>query len=215
MGNPVVGERIRIRRKELGLTLDDIAVEIGVARSTIQRYEAGTIEKLKLPVIEAIARVLRVAPEWLAGKTDQKFRNDSGQSSVPPGFEPMPQMVQVPIIGNIACGQPITAEANVEGFSNLPEEWGADFILRCHGDSMAPKILDGDTVAIRKVEEILNGQITAVRIGDEATLKRVYLYPDRLELRPINPDFEPIILWHEEMNRVAIEGRAVGLCRGI
>lgn len=75
MGNPVVGERMRTRRKELGMTLDDISMEIGVARSTVQRYETGAIEKLKLPVIEAIARVLRVTPEWLVGKTDEPLRD--------------------------------------------------------------------------------------------------------------------------------------------
>ena len=70
MGNSIVGARIESRRKEQGLTLDDIALEIGVARSTIQRYEKGTIERLKIPVIEAIARVLKVSPAWLVGKTD-------------------------------------------------------------------------------------------------------------------------------------------------
>lgn len=70
MGNSIVATRMQRRREELGLTLDDIALEIGVARSTIQRYEKGTIEKLKLPVIEAIANVLKVDPAWLVGKTD-------------------------------------------------------------------------------------------------------------------------------------------------
>lgn len=71
MQNQIVGSRIETRRKELGLTLDDIAQEIGVARSTVQRYEKGTIEKIKLPVIEAIARILSVDPAWLCGKTDE------------------------------------------------------------------------------------------------------------------------------------------------
>ncbi|MBQ4298168.1 MAG: helix-turn-helix transcriptional regulator [Clostridia bacterium] len=71
MGNTVIGERIAARRKALGLTLDDIAAELGVAKSTISRYEKGNIENLKLPVIEAIARVLRVDPAWLIGKSDE------------------------------------------------------------------------------------------------------------------------------------------------
>lgn len=70
MGNKVVGERIELRRKQLGLTLDDIAREIGVAKSTIQRYESGNIENIKLPVIEAIANFMSVNPSWLCGKTD-------------------------------------------------------------------------------------------------------------------------------------------------
>lgn len=70
MGHQVVGERIEQRRKQMGLTLDDIAQELGVARSTIQRYEKGTIDRVKLPIIEAIARVIAVNPAWLCGKTD-------------------------------------------------------------------------------------------------------------------------------------------------
>ncbi len=70
MGNKVVGKRIETRRKQLGLTLDDIAQEIGVARSTIQRYETGSIQTIKLPVIEAIADMMSVNPAWLCGKTD-------------------------------------------------------------------------------------------------------------------------------------------------
>ena len=78
---------------------------------------------------------------------------------------------------------------------------------------MEPKIHDGDLVAIRAGLQIENGQVAAVRIGDEATLKRVYRYPERLILRPINEDFEEIVLEGEEINRASIEGKAVGLCR--
>lgn len=76
MGNSIIGDRILSRRQELGLTLDDIATDIGVARSTIQRYEKGTIERLKMPVIEAIASVLHVNPAWLVGKTDDPTELD-------------------------------------------------------------------------------------------------------------------------------------------
>ena len=71
MGNTIIGERIAERRKALGLTLEDIAQEIGVSKSTVSRYESGTFESIKLPVIEAIARVLHVNPSWLIGKTDK------------------------------------------------------------------------------------------------------------------------------------------------
>ena len=71
MGNRAIGERIEGRRKELGLTLDFVAQEIGVAKSTVQRYEKGTIDKIKLPVIEAIARVLNVNPAWICLKSEK------------------------------------------------------------------------------------------------------------------------------------------------
>lgn len=80
---------------------------------------------------------------------------------------------------------------------------------------MEPRIHDGDLVAIRSQAEVENGEIAAVRIGEEATLKRVYLHPSFIELRPENPAFESIILSREEMNSVTIEGKAIGLCRDI
>ena len=70
MKNEDIGARIESRRRALGLTLDDIAQEIGVAKSTVYRYEKGTIDKIKMPVIEAIARVLKVNPSWICCKTD-------------------------------------------------------------------------------------------------------------------------------------------------
>ena len=76
-----IGQRIKMRRLELGLTLDDVAHQIGLAKSTIQRYEAGKIEKLKLPVIEAIANVLNVDPSWICCTTDEQNKPASSSES--------------------------------------------------------------------------------------------------------------------------------------
>ena len=105
----------------------------------------------------------------------------------------MPPMDQVPLIGQIACGDPITAEENQEGIVSVPTAWHATFTLICKGDSMSPRIKSGDLVAIRKQGSAENGQIAAVRIDGEATLKHVYKYSDYIELRPENPAFESII----------------------
>ena len=107
--------------------------------------------------------------------------------SVPPGFEPLPEMATVPLVGRIACGQPITAEENLEGYVSIPAAWHATFTLKCCGDSMEPRIKDGDLVAIRSQPQVENGEIAAVRIGDEATLKHLYFHEDYIELRPENP----------------------------
>lgn len=121
----------------------------------------------------------------------------------------------VPLVGRIACGTPITAEQNVERIVCVPSKWRSTFTLTCKGDSMEPRIHDGDLVAIRKQPEVENGEIAAVRIGEEATLKHVYLHENFIELRPENPAFNSIILSREDMNTVVIEGKAVGLCRDI
>ena len=83
MGKEIIAARMKNRRDELGLTLDDIASEIGLAKSTIQRYETGTIGRIKLPVIEAIARILKVNPAWLIGKSEdmEPVRKNEGASS--------------------------------------------------------------------------------------------------------------------------------------
>lgn len=215
MGNSIVADRIRQRREELGMTLEDIASEIGVSRSTVQRYEKGTIGRLKLPVIEAIARALRVAPEWLVGKTDDMLRppEPSPPATIPfPASNLMPMFGTKPLprIGDIACGEPALAEQNFEGIDLVPDFVDADFTLQCHGDSMInARIFDGDIVCIRQQEKVENGEIAAVLVdGEEATLKRVRIYPDHIVLEPENPKYRPMPFWEDDMNRVRILGKA-------
>ena len=190
---------------------------IKLTKSDLSQYVSGKVapgqDKLSI-----IGMTLDVSEAWLMGYDVPMKRGDShkmSDDSVPPGFEPLPEMESVPLVGRIACGQPITAEENLEGYVSIPAEWHATFTLMCKGDSMEPTIHDGDLVAIRKDVQVENGQIAAVRIGDEATLKHLYLYPDKVVLQPENPCYEPIVKIGEEMNDVTIEGKAVGLCRGL
>ena len=213
MGNSIVATRMQQRREELGLTLDDIALEIGVARSTIQRYEKGTIEKLKLPVIEAIANVLQVDPAWLVGKSDDPKIADEVS---PDNILPFPTMKSVPLIGTIACGEPILAAENIECEVDMPEHVKADFALRCKGDSMInARIYDGDIVYIRQQPTVDDGQIAAVLVDDEATLKRVHLYPDHVVLEPENPQYRPLSFWESDMEHVRILGKAVAFTSNV
>ena len=190
---------------------------IKLTKSDLSQYVSGKVapgqDKLSI-----IGMALDVSEAWLMGYDVPMKRGNSrrmADDSVPPGFEPLPEMESVPLVGRIACGQPITAEENLEGYVSIPAAWRATFTLQCEGDSMEPTIHDGDLVAIRKDVHIENGQIAAVRIGDEATLKHLYLHEDYIELRPENPTYSSIIRRKEEMNDVTIEGKAVGLCRGI
>lgn len=213
MGNKVVGERIEYRRKQLGLTLDDVAQEIGVAKSTIQRYERGTIETIKLPVIEAIAKIMSVNPAWLCGKTDnmEPEQLTTEKYWLPSNLYPLEPTSKVPLIGQIACGEPILADENIEDYVDLPRHIRADFALTCRGDSMINAgIREGDVVYIRKQERVENGQIAAVLIDDEATLKRFYFDGVSIRLMAENPSFPTKIFVGEEMNNVHIVGLAVG-----
>ena len=119
---------------------------------------------------------------------------------------------RLPILGDIACGKPIYAEEEHESFATIDNGLDADFCLRAHGDSMTgARIYDGDIVFIRSQSTVDNGEIAAVVIDDEATLKRVYFYPDKakLVLTPENPKYEPLVYTNEELNSIKILGKAV------
>ena len=207
-------ERLKSLRREKGWSQQRLADELDLSKSSVNMYERGEREP-GFETMEAIADLFNVDMNYLYGRTDIKIADPivlaPKKPTIPPGFEPMPKMKKVPLIGSIACGEPITAIQNREGKIDAPENMQCDFALRCKGDSMiGAGIHDGDAVYIRIQPEVENGQIAAVRIGDEATLKRVYLHKDYIELRPENPDYESIIRRREEMNDVHIEGRAVG-----
>lgn len=198
-----------------GMKAADLSKKTKVAEGTISCYINGRYEA-KQNRVQVFAEALNVNPAWLMGydvpmETESRHSVAPASRPIPPGFEPMPKMKKVPLIGAIACGDSITATENREGEIDVPEDIRCDFALRCKGNSMiGAGIHDGDAVYIRIQPEVENGQIAAVRIGDEATLKRVYLHTDYIELRPENPDYESIIRRREEMNDVHIEGKAVG-----
>ena len=197
-----VGDRIRQVRQEQDVTQQEQAV---------YKYENNIVTNIPTDKVDAIAKRLKVSPAYLMGWEEQPTPKPTSPAPIPPGFIPMPKMKKVPLIGAIACGDPITALQNREGDVDVPENVRCDFALKCHGDSMVGAgIHDGDVVYIHIQPEVENGEIAAVRIGDEATLKRVYLHMDYVELRPENPAFESIIRRKEDMNDVHIEGKAVG-----
>lgn len=206
-------KNLRISR---GITQVELAAKLGISRSTVGMYETGGREP-DFETMEAIADIFNVDMDYLMGRSqvERKHPITPPSSEIPPGFQPMPDMDVVPLVGRIACGTPITAEENVERMVCVPSKWHSTFTLTCEGSSMEPRIHDGDLVAIRSQPEVENGEIAAVRIGEEATLKHVYLHENFIELRPENPAFESIILSKEDMNTVVIEGKAVGLCRDI
>lgn len=184
---------------------------IGVSKQAVYKYENNIVTNIPTDKVDAIAKRLKVSPAYLMGWEEQPTPKPTSPTPIPPGFMPMPKMKKVPLIGAIACGDPITALQNREGDVDVPEDVRCDFALKCHGDSMVGAgIHDGDVVYIHIQPDVENGEIAAVRIGDEATLKRVYLHTDYIELRPENPAFESIIRRKEDMNDVHIEGKAVG-----
>lgn len=201
------GERMKQRRKEIGFSAEKVAERLGVSPATIYRYEKGDIEKVPVDSLAELAKILQTTPAYLMGWEEQP----APQKNIPPGFCPLPKMRKVPLIGAIACGDPITAEQNVEKMVDVPDDIRCDFSLTCHGDSMIDAgIHDRDLVYIRMQPEVENGEIAAVRIGEEATLKRVYYSGDTLTLMPANPAYAPLVYAGAQLADVQIEGKAVG-----
>lgn len=216
-------ERLKSLRREKSWSQQRLADELELSKSSVNMYERGEREP-GFETMEAIADLFNVDMNYLYGRTDIKIADPivldhsaaPAPRPIPKGFEPMPEMVQVPLIGSIACGTPITAEQNVKSYIGVPAAWHADFALECHGDSMAPTICDGDVVCIRSQPEVEQGQIAAVRIGEEATLKHCYYQNGVVQLIADNPSVcPPLVYTGPDLEDIEIEGLAVGFCRGL
>lgn len=209
-------ERLKALRTNKGLSQAEFAKYIKVSKSSINMYERGEREP-GLETLERIADYFNVDMDYLLGKSDVVNKAQftiSGISAT--NIIPFPEMHKVPLIGAIACGAPILAEEHIEDYVDIPRHITADFALVCKGDSMInARIFDGDIVYIRQQETVDNGQIAAVLIDGEATLKRVKIYDDHIVLEPENPHYRPLTFWGEEMNDVRILGKAVAFTSAV
>lgn len=199
------GQRLRIARKEKRLTQKELAAKINAAHNSISNWEND--QNMPDPdTIQNLCWALDVQPNYFF----------SVESSLPSNIIPIPEMRKIPLIGSIACGAPILAEEHIEDYVDLPGHIRADFSLTCKGDSMInARIFDGDIVYIRQQETVDNGEIAAVLIGTEATLKRVRLFDDHIVLEPENPMYKPLVYWNEDMNTVRILGKAVAFTSAV
>lgn len=204
------GQRMSSRRKELGLSAERIAEILGVSPATIYRYENGSIDKVPGDRLAPIADALRTTPAYLMGWEDAPSLSPSNDYSTTKNIIPLPQTKKIPLLGDIACGTPILAEENISDYLDADVALRADFALRCHGDSMInARIFDGDIVYIRIQPTVENGEIAAVCIDEEATLKRVRIFDDHISLEAENPHYRPLVYWGNDMSTVRIIGRAV------
>ena len=203
--NELLGDKIKKLRIQKGLLQKDLANILGTSTSAIGMYE----QNRRVPdsnTLVTLASYFGVSVDYLLGKEDstlisyEKF-----------GFMPVKKR-KIPVLGNIACGQPIYMSGDRDSYVMLGADIDVDFCLRAKGDSMiGARIMDGDIVFIKKCDIVNNGGIAVVQIEDEATLKRVYYYPEKgkLVLQAENPKYEPLVYIGEELNQIHILGRAV------
>lgn len=201
--NSELGKRIRDKREETGMTMEQLGKLLGVNKSTIKRYEDGETKSIKLAVLEKIAAIFGTTTSYLYyGNTDTQ-----------PASTPVKKLSKIPVLGLIRAGSPIIANEEILGYTfideNDPENY---FALKVTGDSMnAARIYEGDVVICRKQSFVENGQIAVVLIDNEdATVKRFYSDGDTVRLEPqsTNPENHTIILNSKE-NRFEILGRVV------
>ena len=193
----------RLRNLRGDISQQKIADNLGISQRAYSNYENGKREPDQAMLLK-MAEYFNVSVDYLLG------RDVVLDFFSIPNIEPLPGFKTVPLVGTIACGTPALAEENIEEYVKMSETIKADFALRCKGSSMInARIFDGDIVFIRQQPDVENGEIAAVLIENEATLKRVYKYPTRIELRAENPTFPALNYESEELDKIKILGKAV------
>ena len=209
-----VGEKIREARLKKGYTQTELAELLGYkSRSSINKIEVEGRDIPRSSVIK-FAKALDVTPAYLMGWEDEPKPEQSLYDRFD-NLHPV-KLKRFPLLGEIACGEPIYAEEAHESYVSADADIRADFCLKAKGDSMInADIHDGDVVFIRSQSMVENGEIAAVIIEDEATLKRVYYdrESNRLQLIAENPKYAPLVYTGEELNYIRILGKAVTLMR--
>lgn len=201
-----IGEKIKSLRTKHGITQEELATAAGTKKQTIHKYETGIISNIPASKIKAIADKLGTTPAYLMGWEDVNIPFEGHPDIFPITYK------KFRVLGEIACGKPIYADEDRETVILADSKIDADFCLYAKGDSMiGARIMDGDIVFIKNQPTVDNGEIAAVIIDDEATLKRVYYYPDKnkLVLNPENPKYEPLVYIGDELNTIRILGKAV------
>lgn len=201
--NRLFGERLRTLRKEKGLTQIQFAKDFHIATGTVAMWETSK----RMPdsfTLSKLADYFGVSVDYILGREDEKTLHLDNVVEV--------EFIERPVLGSIACGEPILAEQNIEEYAKVPADMPVDFFLRCVGDSMTgARIFDGDLVGIRIQPQVENGEIAAVQLDDDgtATLKRVQRAGDTLILLPENAAYAPLVYSGAELEGVRILGKAV------
>lgn len=201
MTNRRISERIRAARKFRGWSQSQLAKAIGLSLRAVQRYEAGeTIPKT--PVLAAIARVLNINEKWLiTGEGEMLKKLEQDLDKIP--------VLYVPLLNQVPAGPPyIPGDDMIEDYIPVPSIVSDPeiFGLRVVGDSMHPRIRNGDVVVISPNSEVISGDIAVVRINGEITVKQVKIADNSIILLPANPSYDPIVAQPSE---VEIVGKVV------
>lgn len=196
------GERLREARIEKKLTQKELGDMIGARHNSVSNWE----HNLNCPdaaTIDIICRTLDVSASYLiSGRRENDFSNFGNIHPI--------RTKKIPILGEIACGQPIYCDREYDSYIETDSDIHADFALIAKGDSMInARIQNGDIVFVRSQPMVENGEIAAVCIDDEATLKRVYISEETVTLVAENPAYQPIVYNLKNSPNIRILGKAI------
>lgn len=206
-------ERLKLLRQSKGINMKKAAEQLGMPYTTYVGYEKNEREPNSETLLQ-IAKFYDCSVDYLIGRTNLiQPEVDKSPSDKYSAYGAMPIKKQkIRLLGEIACGEPIFCDEDREGYIEADSDIRADFCLRAKGDSMiGARIMDGDIVFIREQPMVDDGEIAAVVVDDEATLKRVYYYRDenKLVLQAENPRYRPLVYVNEELDTIRILGKAV------
>jgi repressor LexA len=211
MEKVTTAERLRYIINTTGLKQVDILEKckpycekynVKLAKNDLSQYVSGKVEP-KQNKLSILGLALDVSEAWLAGYDVPMGRNDN--------IIPITTQ-RLPLLGEIACGIPRLTNESLESYIEVGTNVKANFCLRAKGDSMVnARIYDGDIVFVRSQDTVENGEVAVVIIDDEATLKRVFYYPEqsKLVLQAENPKYEPFVYVGDELQNVKILGKAI------
>ncbi len=205
-----IGERIKLHREKANLTQDELAKQLNTTKQTIYKYENNVVTNIPSDKIEKMAELFGVNPGYLMGWSDIPNSPENEAKRFDNIF-PV-SIKKFPLLGEIACGEPIFVNEDRESYVLSGTDINADFCLKAKGDSMiGARIFDGDVVFIKKTEIVDNGEIAAIVIDDEVLLKRFYYFPDEslLTLQSENPKYPPKNYTNEQLNHIRVLGKAV------
>lgn len=202
------GAALKALRLEKGYTLDELAALAGTSKQVLSRYENDQ-RAPKVSAASKLASVLGVSLDALIGSTTAP--------ALPTNLIPASALTRksIPLIGNVAAGEPIFAEESYDTYLDIDSDCRVDYALRVKGDSMYPTYQDGDVIYIRQQPDVSPGQVAVVLVDDSATLKHVY--HDRrigeVSLVSDNPDYPPMHYYPDDGLPIRILGVPVGFTR--
>ena len=201
----LTAERLKIARNNKQWSYGMLSEATGFSKSTLQRYETGFVANIPVDRLKIIGGVLGVRPEWLMG-----FGETDEDKSKGKGFS-------VPVLGYVRAGIPIEAVEDILDYEEISQDLantGEFFALKIKGDSMEPKISEGDVVIVRRQEQVENGELAVVLVnGNDATVKRFYKNDSGITLISTNPAYPPFIYSKQQVAElpVCIVGKVVEL----